>query len=175
MRSCPVPAASPNDSGKVEFTNSSPGIGLAWLASNDINVYGNLGRGFETPTLTETAYRVGATGPNGRAPMHSLFAQLEYKPKQDLRMALEMRAESKAYANDVNSDAAPGYAVFNLRAGQEFRIGSTALYLYGRLDKLLDKNYAGSVIVNDANGRFFEPAGGRRFFFGVRASMPTGA
>ena len=43
----------------------------------------------------------------------------------------------------VDQTGTPGYAVFNLRAGQEFRIGSTALYLYGRLDNLLNKNYAG--------------------------------
>jgi iron complex outermembrane receptor protein len=32
----------------------------------------------------------------------------------------------------------------------------------------MDKNYAGSVIVNDGNGRFFEPAPGGRLFVGLR-------
>ena len=30
-----------------------------------------------------------------------------------------------------------------------------------RLDNLFDKKYAGSVIVNEGNGRYFEPAAGR--------------
>ncbi len=265
-----VTAASPNDSGSVEYHNTSPVLGLVWHASDAINVYGNLGRGFETPTVTETAYRVGATGPNlalkpsrsvqgevgiklregrhtadlaifnarssdeivplttenGRsifqnvdsverrgveaswtaawsgfttqvgytlldasfqrsfvngqnatiaagnrlpgAPMHSLFTRVEYRPAEAISTALEMRAESKAYVDDVNSDAAPGYAVFNLSAGYDFRMGSTKMFLYGRLDNLLDKQYAGSVIVNDGNRRFFEPAAGRRLFVGLR-------
>lgn len=268
-----VTAASPNDSGRVEYHNTSPVLGLVWFASEEMNVYGNIGRGFETPTINESAYRPGGTGSNfalqpsrslqgeigikwkrdahtfdvalfnarskdeiaqlatenGRsifqnvdkvqrrgieaswrsvfgpvstqlaytlldakfrerfttgsgavvaagnqlpgAPMHSLFAQVEFRPAQGLTTAVEMRAESKVYADDLNSDAAPGYAVFNLRAGQEFRTGSTKWYLFGRLDNVFDRNYAGSVIVNDGNRRFFEPAAGRRLFVGLRAAF----
>jgi iron complex outermembrane receptor protein len=32
-----------------------------------------------------------------------------------------------------------------------------------RIDNLLDRRYAGSVIVNEGNGRFFEAAPGRSF------------
>jgi iron complex outermembrane recepter protein len=105
------------------------------------------------------------------APKHSLFAQLEVRPAEGLTTAVEMRAESKVYADDLNSDAAPGYAVFNLRAGQEFRTGSTKWHLFARLDNAFDRNYAGSVIVNDGNRRFFEPAAGRRLFVGLRVAM----
>ena len=45
------------------------------------------------------------------------------------------------------------------------------MYLFGRLDNLLDRNYAGSVIVNDSNRRFFEPAAGRRIFVGLRTML----
>jgi iron complex outermembrane receptor protein len=105
------------------------------------------------------------------APMHSLFAQIEARPLQGLSTALEMRAESKTYVDDVNSETAPGYAVFNLRAAQEFRAGATTWTLFGRIDNLFDRDYAGSVIVNDGNRRFYEPAPGRRFFVGLRASL----
>lgn len=268
-----ITAASSDDSGKVSYRNTSPVFGLVWHANDNINVYGNIGRGFETPTLVETAYRADATGPNLRldasrstqseigvklrgdthtldaalfhaasrdeivplttqngraifqnadkvvrrgaevawkitgdrasgqvgytildarfrrpftnaqgatiaagnrlpgAPMHSLFAQIEYRPLDPVRMALEMRTESKAYADDGNSEAAPGYAVFNLHAGYEFNFGQAKMYLYGRLDNLFDKNYAGSVIVNEGNRRFFEPAAGRRLFVGIRGKF----
>lgn len=265
-----VTAASPDDSGAVRFWNTSPVAGLVWHANDDVNIYANLGRGFETPTLAESAYRSGGTGPNfslrestntqaeigmkmrrgrhnidlavfdarskdeivlqsnigGRSiyqnadrvhrrgaeaswqanwgsvtsrvaytwldarfrqgftsgtssiaagnrlpgtPMHSLFTDLEYRPVAPLALGVEMRAEGKSYVNDLNSDAASGYAVVNLRAGYEFKAGPAKWHLFGRIDNLLDRQYAGSVIVNDGNGRFFEPAAGRRFFVGLRS------
>jgi iron complex outermembrane receptor protein len=45
------------------------------------------------------------------------------------------------------------------------------MYLFGRIDNLLDKKYAGSVIVNEGNRRFYEPAPGRRFFIGLRSAF----
>jgi len=36
---------------------------------------------------------------------------------------------------------------------------------------LLGKTYAGSMIVNAANARFFEPAPGRRLLVGVRSQL----
>ncbi len=271
-----VTAASPNDSGDVGFHNTSPVAGIVWQASNTMNLYANLGRGFETPTLAESAYRLGGTGPNfnlkasksvqgevgmklhqgrhsldlavfdarsrdeivpvavdnGRsifqnvdgverrgaeaswkatwsqgdrlttqlsytlldarfrqsfvnsanatiaagnrlpgAPMHSLFAQAQYRPIEPLSLTLEMRAEGRAFADDINSDAAPGYAVVNASTGYAFNAGPAKMYLFGRLDNLLDRNYAGSVIVNDGNRRFFEPAAGRRIFIGLRTML----
>jgi iron complex outermembrane receptor protein len=61
--------------------------------------------------------------------------------------------------------------VVNLRASDEFRVGSTSMVFYGRVDNLLDHRYAGSIIVNESNRRFFEPAAGRRLFVGLRASL----
>jgi iron complex outermembrane receptor protein len=82
-----------------------------------------------------------------------------------------MRAESESYVNDINSDASGGYAVFNLRAGYEFNAGSTKMMLFGRIDNVFDRAYAGSVVVNDGNGRFFEPAPGRRLYVGMRTKF----
>ena len=271
------PAAS-STSGSVQYRNTSPVVGLVWHAGETINVYANLGTGFETPTLAESAYRPGgAPGPNfslkpskstqgeigvklrsgrhsfdaalfearstdeivtlqsvnGRtisqnadrtrrrgleaswsagwpgvatrlgytlldarfksaytgaqglvpagnrlpgAPRHSLFADVEGSLTQAIKAGLEMRLESKTWVNDINSDAAPGYAVFNARLSREFQFNGAKMMLYGRIDNLLAKNYAGSLIINDAsgltiaaNGRYFEPAPGRRLFVGVRS------
>ena len=38
-----------------------------------------------------------------------------------------------------------------------------------RLDNLFGKNYIGSVIVGDGNGRYYEPASGLTWFAGVSA------
>ena len=102
------------------------------------------------------------------APRHSLFADVEGSVMEAVKAGLEMRLESKTWVNDLNSDAAPGYAVFNARLSQEFRFNGAKMVLYGRIDNLFAKNYAGSLIVNDTNGRYFEPAPGRRLFVGVR-------
>ena len=41
----------------------------------------------------------------------------------------------------------------------------------GRIDNLFDENYVGTVRVNDANSRFYEPALGRNWIMGVKASL----
>ncbi len=44
--------------GASTFTNTTPVVGLTWHLADDLNVYGNAGLGFETPTTAETAYSV---------------------------------------------------------------------------------------------------------------------
>ena len=39
-----------------------------------------------------------------------------------------------------------------------------------RIDNVADRRYVGSVIVNEGNGRFFEPAPGRTWLVGVNAA-----
>ena len=40
-----------------------------------------------------------------------------------------------------------------------------------RVDNLTDRNYAGSVIVNETNGRYYEPSPRRNISVGVQASL----
>jgi iron complex outermembrane receptor protein len=40
-----------------------------------------------------------------------------------------------------------------------------------RVDNVTDKEYIGSVIVSEANGRYYEPAPTRNFLVGVQASL----
>ena len=56
-----VTAANPDDSGSVTYSGTSPVIGLLYKITDTVNVYGAVGRGFETPTFAEIAYR-----PDGR-------------------------------------------------------------------------------------------------------------
>ncbi|MFM9902684.1 MAG: TonB-dependent receptor family protein [Polaromonas sp.] len=48
-------------SGSVRFRASSPVLGLTWHAADTLNLYANYGKGFETPTLAEVAYRPNST------------------------------------------------------------------------------------------------------------------
>jgi iron complex outermembrane receptor protein len=58
----------------------------------------------------------------------------------------------------------------NLRAGFEQKTRSWRWQEFARLDNIGDRRYAGSVIVNESNQRFFEPALGRNYLVGVSAS-----
>ncbi|WP_404976851.1 MULTISPECIES: TonB-dependent receptor family protein [unclassified Acidovorax] len=278
-----VNAASPDDSGGRTWSHTSPALGLVWAATDQLNLYANVGRGFETPTLAEMAYSTTNTGPNfglaasrsrqmelgakwqgavhrvqaawfdarsrdeivpaatvngrtvfqnadnvrrrgvelawsaragawtpraaytyldayfgspytgaggaqvaagNRLPgtaRHVAQLVLDYAPTPAWQLGASLDVSSKVRVNDTNSDAAPGYAVVGLRAG--YTLGGRAMgassgegsatrwQLWARLDNLMDRRYAGSVIVNDGNGRFFEPAAGRRVMVGLRAQF----
>jgi iron complex outermembrane receptor protein len=45
------------------------------------------------------------------------------------------------------------------------------LSAFVRGENLLDRRYAGSVIVNEGNGRYFEPAPGRTWVAGLSATI----
>jgi iron complex outermembrane receptor protein len=45
------------------------------------------------------------------------------------------------------------------------------LNAFVRGDNLADRRYAGSVIVNEGNGRYFEPAPGRTWLAGASATF----
>jgi outer membrane receptor protein involved in Fe transport len=44
-------------SGDVSYSATSPVLGLTYFATDRWNIYANFGRGFETPTLSEVAYK----------------------------------------------------------------------------------------------------------------------
>ena len=74
---------------------------------------------------------------------------------------LDTVGRSRIYVNDRNSDAADGYWVVNVRAGFEQDTAHWRFSEFARLDNLADRTYVGTVIVNETNSRFFEPAPGR--------------
>jgi iron complex outermembrane receptor protein len=45
--------------------------------------------------------------------------------------------------------------------------GNWMLDVFGRVDNLFDRDYVGSVIVNEGNGRYYEPAPGRNYGVGA--------
>jgi iron complex outermembrane receptor protein len=46
----------PNGSGNVSYQATSPVLGVTFHANDNLNLYANYGKGFETPTLAEMAY-----------------------------------------------------------------------------------------------------------------------
>jgi iron complex outermembrane recepter protein len=271
-----------NDSGGVSYQANSPALGLVFHATESTNLYASAGKGFETPTLNELAYRAGTAGLNfglqaassnqwevgvksalsqdwrintalfeartsneitvlsnsgGRAVYQnvgstkrnglevaldgrlsptwsthvaatylnaryandfmtcsgtpcatanvpvtsgnqlpgiaktSLFADLRWQPKdKSLETALEWRRVGKIYVNDTNSDTAPQVSLLNARVSFLQKMGDWSIKEFVRIDNLTRRIYAGSVIVNEGNSRFFEPAPGRNWIIGVSAA-----
>jgi iron complex outermembrane receptor protein len=84
---------------------------------------------------------------------------------------VELQYVDKLYVNDRNTDAAPASTVTNFRVGLAQVAGRTTWTEFVRLNNAFDRNYVGSVIVGDANGRFFEPAPGRNWFVGASVDV----
>jgi iron complex outermembrane receptor protein len=259
-----------DDSGATRFEATTPAAGLVFHASDVVNLYAAVGRGFETPTLNEISYRpgnapglnfnlreatsrqweaglkaqvpdrwrlqaalfqartddeivvlsnsggrsvfqnagrtqrdgvelsgsarwgggwsaqgaatwidarytAGATVPAGNrlpgVPRTSLFAELAWEHKPwGLQTAVEWRRTGRVFVDDANTDAAPAAATVNLRASLRQDVGRWSFSEFVRIDNVGDKAYAGSVIVNEGNRRFFEPAPGRTWLVGVNGS-----
>lgn len=100
----------------------------------------------------------------------SLFAAFGWAPPEGWHAGAELRALSRIQANDTNTARAPGYAVVSLHAGYVKRWERWELNAFARIDNLLDRRYAGSVIVNEGNARYYEPAPGRNWTVGAGAS-----
>ena len=96
---------------------------------------------------------------------------LAWAPPQGWRGGIEARALSRVYANDLNTFAAPGHAIASANLGYLARFGNWSLSGFARADNLFDRRYAGSLIVNEGNLRFFEPAPGRTWLAGVSGSV----
>jgi iron complex outermembrane recepter protein len=57
-----VPAtANGNDSGSIRYVRTTPVAGISYEVMPRLNVYANAGKGFETPTFAELAYRADGT------------------------------------------------------------------------------------------------------------------
>jgi iron complex outermembrane receptor protein len=98
-------------------------------------------------------------------PENDLYAALGWRSApQRFAAALEIVNHTALYADDRNTTWAPGYWVENLHATWFQAVGAWQLDESLRLDNLGDRRYVGTVIVNESNGRYFEPAPGRTLY-----------
>lgn len=271
-----ITGTNPDDSGRVTYGHTSPVAGLLFKLTPRLHWFASAGRGFETPTFAELAYRPGnvpglnfalrparsrnvetgvkahlgatlqataalfrsdtrdevvpATSSGGRnsfsnadktrrgglelslahasdgpfsayvaytltrarfvdyvtfagtdlsgnqipgVARHMLYGDLAWRHRPSgFKTALEMRSMSKVLVNDANTAHADAYTVLHWRGGFERTVGDWTLKPFVRIDNLLDKKHVGSVIVNEANQRYFEPAPGRTVTLGVVVSRP---
>ena len=259
-----------DDSGKIHFSELSPMLGLLWSVSDAVNIYGNIGTSFETPSSREFAnptaaggfnnsleaqtainYEVGVKGfitsklnyevavfrietedelilagqnPAGSdfyanagetsrdgleaaltvqplkglnlslvytysdfefskftdktgasfagnalpgIPKQVAYAELAYYHPSGLYAAWDTQYVDKVYVDNANSDAAPSYAVSNLRLVYTMDLHDVELTPFLGINNVFDKQYIGAVRVNEDNNRFFEPAPERNLYAGM--------
>jgi iron complex outermembrane receptor protein len=99
------------------------------------------------------------------------FAALTWNPPQGWRAGVEARYLGRMHVNDSNTEAAPGYFIAAAHAGYLLRRDRSTLQTYLRIDNLFGRRYAGSTIINESNGRYYEPAPGRNWSAGVSAAL----
>ncbi len=97
------------------------------------------------------------------------FAELVWSPVARTDIGLEARVASGIVVNDTNTEATDRTTLLAVRARHVVPLGAGFdLDLLARLDNVTDKAHAGSVIVNDANGRFYEPGAPRAWLLSAR-------
>ncbi|MGQ0651820.1 MAG: TonB-dependent siderophore receptor, partial [Betaproteobacteria bacterium] len=85
---------------------------------------------------------------------------------------VEALHRSRVPVNDANAEFAGAFTVLNAVAGLTQQQGTRWRFTeYLRVDNATNRNYVGSVIVNETNGRFYEPSPRRSMTIGVQASV----
>ncbi|MFM6906290.1 MAG: TonB-dependent receptor domain-containing protein [Acinetobacter tjernbergiae] len=164
--------------GRSTFRNADKtlrkGIEFAWNKKlwKDLEMntsYGYLDAKFDAaiPAVgTVKAVQKGNTIPG--IAKNQAFLGLAWKPEQGFYAGVDAQYMDKVYVDDINSDTAASYTVASAYTGYAWKYADWGFNSFARVDNLFDKNYAGSVIVNDSNSRFFEPADGRNWSAGIK-------
>jgi iron complex outermembrane receptor protein len=120
-----------------------------------------------TPCTAAAATTVPAGSKIPGVPKNNVYGELNYGKSAGWNAEFDARYVGSVQANDINTAPTPSYTLFGAATGYVFDLPHWRIRSFIRLDNLLDKDYVGSVIVNDANGRFFEPGPGRSVLAGV--------
>jgi iron complex outermembrane receptor protein len=117
--------------------------------------------------LTGLSVPAGARLPG--VPARALRLDLESPAAAPWQTGLTLSGRSRLWVDERNTDAAPGTTL--LAAWMRWRVDpDTTLTL--RADNLADRRHVASVIVNETNGRFFEPGPGRRLSLQLQHRFP---
>ena len=127
------------------------------------------GSGCTTPqTLVPAGTRIPGTS------RQQLQAALHWR-SANWNAEIEGIGASDVTVNDPGSERAPGYFLLNASLGRHWNIAAHRLDAFVRIDNLLDQDYIGSVIVNEGNGRYYEPGPGRGVLLGLRWEWQSAA
>jgi iron complex outermembrane receptor protein len=93
-------------------------------------------------------------------PRSDLYAAMRWGQELGWHTSAGAQYLSSVAVNDVNSVFAPSYALFGVVGGYGAQLRNLRLSAFLRINNLLNRRYVGAIIVDDGNGRYFEPAAG---------------
>jgi iron complex outermembrane receptor protein len=103
------------------------------------------------------------------APEHHLQAELRYQHPSGFSLAPRVEFVPGSYfVNSANTESNEGWTTLGLRA--EYAIDRLGLTVFAAGENLTDQRYSGSVQVDNADGRSYEPADGRSVYLGFQWS-----
>ena len=100
-------------------------------------------------------------------PESDLYTALHWGADTGFNAALEASYLSKVVVNDTNSEGAPAYGLLGINGGYVWDLPRLRVKTFVRLDNLLDTAYVSAVVVDDGNGRYYQPGPGRSIYGGV--------
>ena len=145
-------------------------MGQAWslrVAATWLDAYFRDGFPLCTGACPVPAVTVAAGTPIPGVPRH--FGQLRLQWRGGpWEAALEAWANGAVNVDDRGTASAPGYGLVHAELAYLWHAGEGRLRGFARIDNVFDRQHMGSVIVNEGNGRFYEPGPGRGFLLGVQ-------
>jgi iron complex outermembrane receptor protein len=119
-----VAAGNPDDSGARSYRATTPVAGLLLRVNENTSAYASLGRGFETPTFVELAYRNGGSGLNfGLDASTSRHAELGVKALLPGRARLNAAVFNVVTSNEIVVESNSGGRAIFKNAGHTDRNG----------------------------------------------------
>jgi iron complex outermembrane recepter protein len=100
-------------------------------------------------------------------PRAQAFFELRARPTQALTASVELAYQGQMFANDTNSESTRAAALANAMLVYHVRGSDIDWTASLRAENLTNKRGAATVIVNEANARFFEPRAPRSVLFSL--------
>jgi iron complex outermembrane receptor protein len=106
-------------------------------------------------------------------PRHNLYGVLGWGRESGWHASVNGQYVSDVAVNDNLSTIsyARSYALFGVDGGYGVELSSFKLNAFLRINNMLNRHYVGSIIVDDGNGRYFEPGPGFAILSGVTVTF----
>ena len=101
------------------------------------------------------------------------WTELKWTHTSGVYIATEVKHQGRLIAKDIGDESVNAVTLRGARIGVQQQWGKARWSAFLRGDNLSGKTYAGTVIVSEANRRYFEPAAGRPWL--ARASSGVGS
>lgn len=134
----------------MDATFRSPFLACAGVPCFDANV--PVASGTRIPGVAETVLR----------------AELIRGNERGWRWRWRIDHVGEVNVNDTASESADAYTTLGMDLGYAVELDNGTLRSFLGVDNLFDRRHIGSVIVNDSNGRYYEPAAGRTLNLGLQ-------